>query len=72
MPDDTPLSRFDASLADAGSPDAAYAALARLVDATVGARLFTIMVVDMDAMLARRAYSSDPVNYPASGTKPSR
>ena len=33
-------------------------------------RLFTIMTVDMKAMLARRAYTSDPKNYPCSGTKP--
>ena len=26
------------------------------------------MTVDMDAMLARRAYTSDPENYPCSGT----
>ena len=33
-------------------------------------RLFTIMTVDMEQMLARRAYTSDPENYPCSGTKP--
>ena len=41
-----------------------------LAQASVGARLFTIMTVDMAADVARRAYTSDPANYPASGTKP--
>jgi GAF domain-containing protein len=30
------------------------------------------MSVDMAAELARRAYTSDPANYPTSGTKPIR
>jgi hypothetical protein len=66
---DTALARFDAALARADTDDAAYKALNDLVDDTVGAKLFTIMTVDMEAMLARRAYSSDPENYPTSGTK---
>ncbi len=68
MPD-TALARFDLALAQADTPDDAYKALNDLVDDTVGAKLFTIMTVDMDAMLARRAYSSDAANYPTSGTK---
>lgn len=68
MSDDA-LVRFDAALATANTADAAYKALNDLVDATVGAKLFTIMTVDMEAMLARRAFSSDPENYPTSGTK---
>ncbi len=63
-------SAFDAELAAASTPDAAFAALHRLVDAVVGARLFTVMTVDMAVGLARRAYTSDPRNYPATGTKP--
>lgn len=35
-----------------------------------GVRLFTITVVDREAGLARRAYSSHPVDYPVTGTKP--
>lgn len=61
---------FDTALAAAKTPDAAWRILQDLVQETVGAKLFTIMTVDMDAMLARRAYSSDPENYPAAGTKP--
>jgi hypothetical protein len=33
-------------------------------------RLFTVTVLDRAAELARRVYSSDPVTYPTSGTKP--
>lgn len=61
---------FDAALAAAGTPDAAFRALQDFVREIVGARLFTVMLVDMAAGLARRAYTSDPENYPASGTKP--
>ena len=37
---------------------------------TVGCKLFTIMTVDMNNQLARRAYSSNTEAYPVSGTKP--
>ena len=60
---------FDSDLAAAATAPAAYAALHRLADALVGVRLFTVMTVDMVAGLARRAYTSDPVSYPATGTK---
>ena len=61
---------FVSELAVAATPEAAYAALHRLADSLVGARLFTVMTVDMEGGLARRAYTSDPVSYPATGTKP--
>lgn len=71
MTDIAPARRaFDASLAAAATPEAPFAALHRLADALVGARLFTVMSVDMEAGLARRAYTSDPESYPATGTKP--
>lgn len=38
--------------------------------AALGTRLFTVTVQDEAAGLARRAYTSHPVAYPASGTKP--
>ena len=38
--------------------------------AALGTRLFTITVQDLGAGVARRAYSSMPVEYPVSGTKP--
>lgn len=66
------IARFDAAIANAEGADAAFAALQALVQATVGAKLFTYMTVDMEAEVARRAYTSDPENYPTSGTKPIR
>jgi hypothetical protein len=60
----------EAAFAAARTAEAAYAVFHDLAARTVGAKLFTVMLVDMDAMVARRAYSSDPVAYPTSGTKP--
>ena len=54
------------------TPDDTFAALHRAADAACGARLFTVTVLDRKAGLARRAYSSHPVEYPATGTKPMR
>ena len=64
------LASFESALSQAISEEAALAALCALTRATVGAKLFTVMTVDMGAMLARRAYTDDPVHYPTSGTKP--
>ncbi|MGR3528035.1 MAG: GAF domain-containing protein [Paracoccaceae bacterium] len=52
--------------------DATFAALHRAADAACGARLFTVTVLDSTAGLARRAYTSHPLDYPATGTKPLR
>ncbi|MBL4627490.1 MAG: GAF domain-containing protein [Roseicyclus sp.] len=62
--------RFKAELAAATSEEAAYAALFRLSDHLVPVRLWTVMSVDMNAGLARRAFSNMPEAYPTSGTKP--
>ncbi|RYH07151.1 GAF domain-containing protein [Tropicimonas sp. IMCC6043] len=61
---------FESALAVARTEAAAFDALCALAKATVGAKLFTVMTVDMKAMLARRAYTDDAGNYPTSGTKP--
>lgn len=66
----TALSAFTSALSQAGSEAQAFDALCALSKATVGAKLFTVMTADMQAMLARRAYTDDPANYPTSGTKP--
>jgi hypothetical protein len=66
------IAQFDAAIANAKGAEAAFGALQALVQATVGAKLFTFMTVDMEAEVARRAYTSDPANYPTSGTKPIR
>ena len=70
MSDARQVEAFEAALARADTPDAAYVALERLARDTVGVRLFTVMTLDMAAMLARRAYTSHPAEYPTSGTKP--
>ena len=38
--------------------------------AALGTRLFTVTTQDIRAGLARRAYTSHPIEYPVSGTKP--
>ena len=49
-----------------------YKALHQKAEEAVGAKLFTIMVLDNEAGLARRAYTSHPTDYPATGSKPMR
>lgn len=66
------IAQFDAAIAEAKGVDQALGALQTLTQATVGVKLFTYMRVDMANQVSRRAYSSDPVSYPASGTKPIR
>ncbi len=50
--------------------DEIFSALHRAADTACGARLFTVTVLDRKAGLARRAYSSHPLEYPVTGTKP--
>lgn len=52
------------------TPDDTFAALHQAAQTRAGARLFTVTVQDTAAGLVRRAYSSHPVDYPVSGTKP--
>lgn len=66
------LRRFERALSEAVTEVQAFDALSALTRETVGAKLFTVMTADMRAMLARRAYTDDAVNYPTSGTKPIR
>lgn len=47
-----------------------FAELHRSVDATEGAKLFTVSALDHAAGVSRRAYTSDPAAYPVTGTKP--
>jgi hypothetical protein len=64
------LAAFDETIASDGDKDAPWVALQTLTRAVIGAKLFTIMTVDMTAGLARRAYTSNAAAYPVSGTKP--
>jgi hypothetical protein len=61
---------FNAAIEAAFVPGAAWQALQRFADSLIGAKLFTVMTVDMPNELARRQFTSDPVAYPASGSKP--
>lgn len=70
MTETTPALRaFEEALSQATDETQAFDALCALTKATVGAKLFTVMTADMQAMQARRAYTDDPENYPTSGTK---
>jgi hypothetical protein len=51
-------------------PDQTFRDLHHHAAAMAGARLFTVTRIDRQAGLARRIYTSHPVDYPASGTKP--
>lgn len=66
------LAAYERAVATTPGGDAAWHALQALARDLIGARLFTIMTVDMEKELAGRVYSSDPVSYPVSGTKPIR
>ena len=61
---------FAANLDAATTQNEAYGALYQLSTALVPVRLWTVMSVDHQAGLARRAYTNMPEAYPASGTKP--
>lgn len=64
------LASFTQSLSQAATAEQAYDALSALFQEVVGFKLFTVMTVDMEALLARRAYTNRPNAYPTSGTKP--
>lgn len=66
------LAAFDTSIAEQTTPEGAWTALQNLARTLIGAKLFTIMTVDMKNEVARREYTSDAENYPVSGTKPIR
>jgi len=64
------LAEFDRGLSQATTADAPFAALQALTDAVIGVKLFTFMTADMEKNVASRTYTSHPVDYPVSGTKP--
>ena len=70
MTSSPPEAVFANAIARARDAEAAFAALHDLARALGPARLFTITLSDMEAGLARRAYTSDAEHYPVSGTKP--
>ena len=61
---------FDHLIAQARDAHSVWTALESHSRALDGHKLFTTMTVDMEAGLARRAFTNHPIEYPASGTKP--
>ena len=64
------LTVFNRAITHAVQPDEYWKALQNLTGSIAGFKLFTVMTVDLVHEEARRAYSSHPVDYPVSGTKP--
>ena len=67
---DAALGEFHRAIANETAGDAPWIALQRLAQTVVGAKLFTVTTIDLDANLARRLYTNMPEAYPVSGTKP--
>ena len=67
---DAALEAFATDIAKDAKGDARFVALQALAQRLIGARLFTIMAVDMKNGVYRRQFSSHPETYPAAGTKP--
>ncbi len=66
----TDLTSFTAAMEQAeNQPDAVFTALQKLVQDTIGAKLFTLMTFDWDTQSAQRIYSNMPDAYPISGKK---
>ncbi|RMA42268.1 GAF domain-containing protein [Rhodophyticola porphyridii] len=63
------MTDLTAAFAASDQPSASFDALARLVEETVGARLFTLLEIDHARGVARRSYSNMPEAYPVSGEK---
>ncbi|WP_207540860.1 GAF domain-containing protein [Sabulicella rubraurantiaca] len=61
-----------AALATPGQPQSGLAALDKAMAASVGHRLFTVLVLDEARGVSRRFHSSRPDAYPVSGEKPIR
>src|SRR5579863_10361558 len=66
------LADFNSALSAMKSSDAAWEALRALSETLVGAKLFTVSVVDWANERAGRVYTSHPEAYPVAGTKPIR
>lgn len=65
-----PLATFSREIGHATTADSVWRNLQTLCAGSIGCRLFTVMTVDMQAGLARRAFTNDAAHYPVSGTKP--
>lgn len=67
-----PLSDMAQALAAGAQPEHGLQALAGALSERIGYRLFTVLVLDREAGLSRRYFSSQPDAYPAGGAKPIR
>lgn len=67
---DTAHTQFAADLAAAADQGEVFDALYQLSATLMPVRLWTVMTVNLEAGIARRAYSNMPDAYPPSGTKP--
>lgn len=66
----TDISTMTQALADPNQPHATFQALERLVQETIGVKLFTSLMIDRERSVVRRNYSNMPEAYPVSGEKP--
>ena len=66
------LATFNGALSEMKSGDDGWQALRVLAETLVGAKLFTVSVVDWANEHAGRVFTSHPEAYPVSGTKPIR
>ena len=60
------------ALTQDSQPERGLQALADALSDRIGYRLFTVLVLDRQAGLSRRYFSSQPVAYPTDGAKPIR
>lgn len=66
------LAAVAAATALPGQPAPLFAALDRAMGASIGHRLFTILIADRAAGYSQRVYSNMPEAYPVGGLKPIR
>jgi GAF domain-containing protein len=66
----TQLSAVAAAAAQPGQPEPLFRALDAALAATIGHRLFTILVIHPGAKESQRYYSNQPQAYPIGGRKP--
>ncbi|HEY9275481.1 GAF domain-containing protein [Achromobacter sp.] len=66
------LNAFARSLAQSGQPARGLNVLGEALQECIGYRLFTVLVLDWEAGLSRRYFSTQPATYPAGGSKPIR
>ncbi|ADP18736.1 hypothetical protein AXYL_05436 [Achromobacter xylosoxidans A8] len=66
------LNTVACGLAQGGQPESGLNALGAALQERIGYRLFTVLVLDWNAGLSRRCFSTQPTAYPAGGSKPIR